>query len=207
VIELYAVTDGAAPPPSEPLRTVSADGLALLCAPAGDTEVSPERLWERERVIEELMESSDLLPMRYGTRVADEAAAARVLHEHGAELSKALERVRGAVELSVRALPRGGAEAPSAEAQSGTEYLRARVRAKAARESAAKSVHAPLAELARASSERPDGGSGDVLRAAYLVDRAAVDRFVERVSELQAAHPELRLLCTGPWPAYSFSQT
>jgi hypothetical protein len=43
-----------------------------------------------------------------------------------------------------------------------------------------------------------------VLRAAYLIDRDAQRTFADRVADLQAANPELRLLCTGPWPPYSF---
>jgi hypothetical protein len=206
VIELYAVTDEAAPAPPDPLRKVTASGLAVVCAPAGSDDLSPERLWEHERVVEQLMEKSDLLPVRYGTRARDEEAAAAALRERHAELAQALERVRGAVELSVRAVG-GGQTGLTRRAQSGAEYIRARAREAAARAATAKAVHDPLTELARASNKRPDRGDGDLLRAAYLVERDSLQRFVERVADLQAAHPELRLLCTGPWPAYSFSQT
>ena len=46
----------------------------------------------------------------------------------------------------------------------------------------------------------------ELLRAAYLVDREAVEGFVGLVRRLQAAHEDLRILCTGPWPPYSFAQ-
>jgi len=42
------------------------------------------------------------------------------------------------------------------------------------------------------------------LRAAYLVERPVVARFGSRVQRLQAEHPEAAVLCTGPWPPYSF---
>jgi hypothetical protein len=64
-------------------------------------------------------------------------------------------------------------------------------------------VHARLAELAREHA-RHDGP--EPLRAAYLVDRAAVDGFVAAVRELQHEHRELSILCTGPWPPYSFAE-
>jgi hypothetical protein len=206
VIGLYAVTDDCAPPPPAPLRTVTANRLAFVCGPAGTDDCSPERLWEHERVIERLMEKRDLLPVRYGTRAPDEAAAAQVLRERHAELADALEGVRGAVELSVRAVGRAAATLPPSEAQTGAAYLRARAREAAERASAAGSVHEPLAQLARASTRRPGRGDGDLLRAAYLVDRNLIVRFAGRVADIQAARPELRLLCTGPWPAYSFSR-
>ena len=45
----------------------------------------------------------------------------------------------------------------------------------------------------------------ELLRAAYLVDRADVDGFVAVVRELQREHDSLSVLCTGPWPPYSFA--
>jgi hypothetical protein len=46
----------------------------------------------------------------------------------------------------------------------------------------------------------------ELLRAAYLVDRDAVGGFTARVDALQREHPELAVLCTGPWPPYSFAE-
>jgi Gas vesicle synthesis protein GvpL/GvpF len=37
------------------------------------------------------------------------------------------------------------------------------------------------------------------------VDRGAVESFVELVRRLQDTHSELDVLCTGPWPPYSFA--
>jgi len=47
----------------------------------------------------------------------------------------------------------------------------------------------------------------ELLRAAHLVDSDSVERFTERVAGLQAAQPALAILCTGPWPPYSFTGT
>jgi hypothetical protein len=46
----------------------------------------------------------------------------------------------------------------------------------------------------------------ELLRAAYLVERARVPAVVETVRDLQREHGELALLCTGPWPPYSFAE-
>ena len=51
------------------------DGLAVLCAPAAEGEADAETLWRREALLEALMEQGALLPVRYGTVGADEAAA------------------------------------------------------------------------------------------------------------------------------------
>ena len=101
MIELVAITDDAAAP-EPPLRAVRSGGLAVVYAPAEDDAASPDSLWRREALLEDLMEERDVLPVRYGTRVADEAAAARAVAARAPELLAGLERVRGAVELSVR---------------------------------------------------------------------------------------------------------
>ena len=194
MIELFAITDDPAPP-APPLRAVRCDGLTALCAPAEPREATPEALWRHEELVEELMAGRDLLPVRYGTLVDDEQAAARAVAERRDELLASLERVRGAVELAVRIHTRVRAESPAVT--SGRDYLRA----KAGAFEAAKLVHEPLAALAR-DSVLPHGS--EPLRAAYLVDREAVDGFVAEVSRLQSAHPDLDVLCTGPWPPYSF---
>jgi Gas vesicle synthesis protein GvpL/GvpF len=205
VIEIYAVTDEV-PGAANGLRPVSSAGLVALCAPVVDEEVSPDVLWRREEVIEDLMEQCDLLPARFGTRLADEAAVAQALAERRDELLEALDRVRGAVELSLRVL--GDAPEPDEDPpRSGTDYLRAKARRATAEIETAGGVHRPLARLARASTQRAGRGAREMLRAAYLVDRRAVPQFVESVGAMQDANPHLQLLCTGPWPPYSFTGT
>jgi hypothetical protein len=46
----------------------------------------------------------------------------------------------------------------------------------------------------------------ELLRAAYLVDRDAIGAFTRLVARLDDRHPGLQLLCTGPWPPYSFAE-
>jgi Gas vesicle synthesis protein GvpL/GvpF len=210
VIELYAITDDPGPPLPDVagLRLVPFDGLAAVCTPASEAELSPETLWRHEDVVEALMADRDLLPVRYGTRLDDDAAVARAMEGRRDELAAALERVRGAVELSVRVVAAGGAPAPSppppAETTSGAEYLRLRAEAEASRDEAARALGDPLAALARESAQaqpRPP----ELFRAAYLVERGTVDSFVAEVRRLQGESPGLAILCTGPWPPYSFA--
>jgi hypothetical protein len=197
VIELYAIADHPGPPLPEPLHEVPAGDLAAICAPAEEREVSADALWQHEQLVEALMEDRDLLPVRFGTRLEDDAAAARSLAERRVELELALERVRGAVELAVRAVLAEPGEAP----EDPVDYLRLKRRSSAV----AATVHDPLAALARAHVQRPPRPP-EALRAAYLVDRGAVGGFTRLVARLDERHPELQLLCTGPWPPYSFAQ-
>jgi hypothetical protein len=185
-----------------PLTVVPSHRLAAVCAPAGPGEFTAEALWRHEEVVEALMRDRDLLPVRYGTRLPDEPAAEHALVERQRELAEALDRVRGAVELSLRVLT---SEPPPDEPSSGADYLRAKSRSAAEREAVVRTVHEPLAILARATRRRPRTPVSEPLRAAYLVDRAAVETFTGLVSRLQDSNPGLRTLCTGPWPPYSFA--
>ena len=181
MITLYAITDRCGPPLPASLRAVPFGELAVVVGPAREEEPTPDALWRHEEVIDELLRNRDLLPVRYGARMADDAAAAQTLEPRHDELSMALERVRGAVELSVRVI--ATADDPAVPADR---------------------VHAPLRRLARASSRRRVGPP-EILRAAYLVDRDAVAGLAAAVADLQREHAHLRLLCTGPWPPYSFA--
>jgi Gas vesicle synthesis protein GvpL/GvpF len=197
VIEVYAITDDPTPP-EPPLRAVRSDGLTAIVAPAGEREVTPDALWRHEELIESLMERRDLLPVRFGTLVSDERAAAQAVAEGRERLAAALDRVRGAVELAVRAHPHEPPERERERGESGRDYMRARSR----RLQVARLVHQALADAARDSVEKP---GPELLRAAYLVERDAVAGFVSVVLRLQRSHPELDVLCTGPWPPYSFA--
>lgn len=208
MIELYAITDEQAPrlPAIAPLSAVASHGLAAVYAPADEElQVSPEALWEHERVVEALMEDRDLLPVRFGTRLEDETAAARSLEERHQEFAGALARVRGAVEVSVRVLGETPRLQPSSESLSGAEYLRARARSESAVEAVSTAIHEPLSSRARASAKLSAPDPAELLRAAYLVDRDELAAFVACVEQLDEANPGLSVLCTGPWPPYSFS--
>lgn len=211
MIALYAITDHPSPPlpEGEPLGLVAGRDLAAVWAPAPEGEVTAEMLWRHERVVETLMDDRDLLPVRYGTRLPDEAAAAKALEADHDQLAASLEKVRGAVELSVRALSTHQPEVTrrsALPAATGTEYLQTRAREAGAREVVARAVHEPLAAVARAHHLRPPSLPGEQLRAAYLIDRTEVASFSALVAELQHGNAALRLICTGPWPPYSFAQ-
>lgn len=210
MIELYAITDHPRPPLPEvvPLRAVSTRALTAVCAPASESEVTADSLWGYERVVEALMDECDLLPVRYGTRLPDEAAVAAVLEARYDQLRQSLDFVRGGVEVSVRVASVAGQVLSSSEAHagSGTDYLRARAREVAVETDAAQVVHEPLSALARAATIRPTSLPGEVLRAAYLVNQAELEDFTALVRQLQDHNPTLRLTCTGPWPPYSFAQ-
>jgi hypothetical protein len=68
----------------------------------------------------------------------------------------------------------------------------------------AEQLHAPLAAMAVSDTRRVLVTPQLLLTAAYLVPRDRTEAFRHRVDALGASHPDLRVLCTGPWPPYHF---
>jgi hypothetical protein len=224
VIWVYAIGDrSAAPPPPgvTGLAGASLEGVregALLAVISRHAECpelhAVDALWAHEQVVERLMAGGAVLPMRFGSRLPDEAALRWALATRNDELLRALDGVRGRVELAVRAVraaePPRAAVAPAVVAsaaegeRSGRDYLRAKLELRDRAEAAATALHAPLCALAVAANRRPGRGPGELLRAAYLVERPVVAEFRAVAVRLQGEHPDAAVLCTGPWPPYSF---
>jgi hypothetical protein len=209
---LYAITDDL--PRLEPLRgvgatevqCVTAAGLVVLASEHDAIpSLSEETMWEFERVIESVMDIGAVLPMRFGTLLATAHEVQRMLESRRGELLAKLARVRGGVELSVRGVWSQAPEPVAAEsAQSGTDYLQARLGAQRQARELAERVHAQLDGFARASRDRILTRATVPLSAAFLIDRGTEEEFVRAVTALDAGLGDTELVCTGPWPPYSF---
>jgi hypothetical protein len=179
--------------------------------PLGDPAL--DTMWVHERVVERMMGDRAVLPMRFGSKIADEAALRDVLATRQQEFLATLERVRGRIEVAVRAMQPAGVDAPIGElpreplpppAATGREYLEAKLRNGRRTDREAGALHEPLANLAVEVRRQPARAPEEVLRASYLIDSPVLARFRGTVERLQRAHPALAILCTGPWPPYSF---
>ncbi|MEV3988113.1 GvpL/GvpF family gas vesicle protein [Streptomyces sp. NPDC049837] len=163
------------------------------------------------------------LPLRLATVCRDDSGVRRLLEEGHDRFVRALKRLDGRVEWGVKVYAEPGAAAESEEAAapgreaSGRDYLRRRLHARRSREgdwqradALCRRLHAELSRYAEAGTvHRPQdarlsGAAGvNVLNAAYLVDRARSQRFVELVDG--ASEPGVRVELTGPWAPYSFA--
>jgi hypothetical protein len=214
---LYAVckADTAVVPdegaPSDALRLIVSDGLAALVGEEREAPPTPsvDDLWEHERVVERLMQCCDVLPARYGSELDDGAAVARLLRGRRDELAAGLRRVRGAVELAVRAeltcTPEIEDGADPADDRRGTAYMAAALARERQVRSLEQMLHGRLAPLARAGSMRAATKPVPGCAGAYLVEREQTGAFRGRVAELDFEHGDVEITCTGPWPPYSFS--
>jgi Gas vesicle synthesis protein GvpL/GvpF len=142
------------------------------------------------------------LPARFSEPSADEDALARLVRERGPALRGRFGLVAGCVEVAVRVL----AAAPAAaRPQDGVAYLRHRRELERRREETAGRLHRLLCSIARETRLTVAAGAREQLTAAYLVPRDRLDEVRSVVDGFGIEHPELTVVCTGPWPPYSFA--
>lgn len=200
MIWLYAVCDRPEVPPRPPLDAVRVGDLLAVFGThdPGSDEPALDTMWAHEQVVEALMAERTVLPMRFGATMDDADALRDAIAARHDELAERLDFVRDRVELGVRAIGTTPAQV-APRAGTGREFLQAKL----GDDRAAAELHEPLAARAVASSRRT-GRDDEVLHAAYLVDRDDVAPFLGTVERLRSGHPDVALLCTGPWPPYSF---
>jgi Gas vesicle synthesis protein GvpL/GvpF len=193
---------------SRPLHGVTEGPLVAIVShhDGGAPAPTASALTAYERAVRRLMERGAVLPARFGSVVDDAAAARALLRRRRRDLLVRLQEVRGAVEIGLRASWRDGQRAlADVRPQSGTSYLRDRLELRQSARQVASEL-GPLTALARSSRRalvpRPDLPVLD----AYLVDRGRVDEFVALVEQLDDQLDDVELVCTGPWPPYSFAE-
>jgi len=217
VIWVYGICERPDTPPPQgsglaqaPLDGVREGELLAVISRHADPPRDPalDALWEHERVIERLMTERAILPMRFGTRLSGDEALRQHLADRQQEFLAALDRVRGRVELGVRAMQRAAAQdtsaPPARDALTGRAYIDDKLRRARWLERGADGLHEPLAALAAASTRHTARAPDELLRASYLVDVSAVVDFRAAVERLQRGDADTAILCTGPWPPYSF---
>jgi gas vesicle protein GvpL/GvpF len=164
-------------------------------------EVTQEAVLRHAEVVEALMSRSRaVLPAQFSRPFAGDEELVSAVTAKAPDLGRRLRRVRGCAELGLRVVAPAPESKP--EAESGAEYLRARLDEERRRSQLVAELDEPLARLSQETAGGAKGGN--LFERAYLVRDEDVSAFLDTVRELQAAHPELSLACTGPWPPYSF---
>jgi hypothetical protein len=188
------------------LRAVALeDGIdAVVSDTTNGVAPSEDAILAHARVVDALAKANEaVLPARFaGGARSDDELRAGVAGKRD-QIVAGLERVDGCVELAVRVLRPAAADA--SPPGSGAEYMRRRLEQVEQAQALAREVHGTLAELARESTSQLVARDDLVLTAAYLLPRAALDRFRSAVQVVEAQHREVTLVLTGPWPPYSFA--
>lgn len=205
--------------PEEPIRfhTVYSVTAAWTEHAGAAPSATVENVLKHGRVVESLLRHSTPLPTRFGTLFANLQALQAVLAHNQDRLVAGLRKVRGCVEMGVRATwltpdveTASRAQAPTAP-ESGRAYMLARLEEERRRRGLHARAAAVAEELHSTWMARAVDGTPQVLpapgvpmRGAYLVAREYVDAFRHAVRAADAARHDLRLACTGPWPPYHF---
>lgn len=222
-----------------PLRLVEVEGLGVVVSEVDLDEFGEEGLrrnledlrWletvavAHDRVARHLAEHGPTAPLRLATVFLGEDSLRARLAEWRGDAERALDRIDGRSEWSVKAYvdPATVAAAEPEQAPAGggagRAYLMRRRAATQQREATAAEdartadeVHEALASVSVAGRRLPPqdrqltGHTGEmVLNGTYLVDDTEIDAFRATVDRLAEAHPRVRVEVGGPWPPYSFA--
>ncbi|NIP82069.1 MAG: hypothetical protein GWM90_23750 [Gemmatimonadetes bacterium] len=145
-------------------------------------DLTDDRVKEHQRLVEASMRRGTVLPTPYGLVFRGRRAVIRFLEDQYIVLDEGLAFLDGHWELRLHIV--------GDEDDDGLRDL-------------ATTLYSELRRFARAAIPLP-GGGGRIISAAFLVERGAWIEFIERSDDLGAAHPELALDVTGPWPPYDF---
>ena len=221
---VYGVVPADAAAPTEHVELVTCGRVAAIVGRVRLDEFGEEALrrnledreWlERaarthDSVLASAIGTEPLVPFRFGTVYRNEDGVRAMLRERETELLGTLQRLRGCVELGVKAFLLDAP--PTTAPSSGRDYLLRKRGAQDAQAEAFEALHAlherlaSLADDARVNRPQSPELSGCrepmLLNAAYLVRAERRPEFIAAAGDHGASRVEV--VVTGPWPAYNF---
>src|SRR5919109_2663674 len=226
-IYLYCLLRAVREPPAQ---LAGIDGAAVRAVPLGDLAawvsdssdpamtVTTERAAAHDRVVRAALEGETPLPARFGQIVPNENDLANAVQQRRDQLLFALDRVAGAVEMTVRLLIPGGARGPAPRGSTsdrgtrGRDYLEQVAAAQrkernvlAEIEIARDRVRSVVRGLVRAESFHATAGSS-MATFAHPVSREHIDKYRGALLVLRHEEPTLAIMVSGPWAPYSFTE-
>ena len=168
--------------------------------------VSERSLRDQFRAIVALQEWADaILPVRFGA-LLDAAELARIVRQRRTMLKRALRRVRGRTQMTVRVFGESAVDEREASPRSGTAYLQARARASRPEvPPTARAIRRAVAPFA--ADESIERGRGRVrLVIHHLIARGVVMRYQSRIDRVLAGVGDAdTVVVSGPLPPYAFA--
>ena len=223
MLHLYAIVDR----PEAPLPDLAVPSLTVVTGPAaalvagridGPVATTATAIQDHGAVIEALMADRAVLPVRFGSRVPDARSAMALLVDNRSAIAACLSDVAGCVEIGLHLAPACSDETPTTAgcvapratpAASGRDHLESKRRETAVRrsrragfEATVSRIHDHLARATRRARRAAD--AGDVADLAFLVAADRLPTFLAAVRSLRGQCRDVVMVCTGPWPAYSF---
>jgi hypothetical protein len=175
-------------------------------------------------VLTALMRRCTMLPVRFGTVFPSFEELARAMNEIEASISADLQRVRGMLEFGLTVTQRGAPPIPvvlprAADIGASCDQPGPGLRSIAAKRAeheqreqemleneqlAARSCTPFLALVSEHVWRALPALAGRGVAVALLLPAARLEAFHLALAELILAAPDLKILCTGPWPPFTF---
>jgi len=221
--------EGLGPSSPKPQSFPLGDGLAMISTPYSGEQVRSSRrnMLTHTRVLEHVMTSHDVLPMRFGTVIPAEQDGEAILKAHKTQFVEAFDTIDGCYELSLKIFWRDGVafkeiieedaalravrdslatRDPQQSHYERIEFgkqIEAQVSAKRAQE--AKELRMRLQHLCTQFIEGPVNDDVMIANFSMLVTSAQEKAVDEAVNMLDDVHGQrLTFRYVGPMPAFSF---
>ena len=138
-----------------------------------------------------LARCSSVVPFRLGLEIASVADLDALFRLNSWQLAGQLARFHGRVEMGLKVGLSPSATDPSSLLPRGLDRIRGL-------------APEPADRCERLDFSRKGGAHGKIFVANYLISRHAIDDFWQATEGIRRLAPELPLLGSGPWAAYSF---
>ncbi len=188
------------------LERIAIGGIAAIGERRRSVPPLSERsLRDQHRVVVALHQHVDaLIPVRFGA-LLERSELERIVRLRRSALGRALTRVRGKAQMTIRAFAAASEPPPSASARSGTAYLAERARAARPKvPPAAEAVRlAVRALVAEESIEAGRGGASVVIN--HLIRARDADAYLVHAGRVLSRAAAGTLTVSGPWPPFAFA--
>jgi len=192
--------------------------------PKSNWQPTKNNIRRHQKIISQIQESFELLPLRFGIVFKDNSEIQKMLQEKYQEITILFHKIHDRVELGLRVFWNHTAflnevanrkvEKLKKEYDSGKKdrYLIALEVGKIVeaavlqkREEYIKTIFEPLSNLAEDSLLSPVAGEKMVFNAAFLIKKELITNFDEAVKKISDKYKDkFTFKYSGPWPPYSF---
>jgi hypothetical protein len=209
------------------LRLIEFEGIRAVVSEfeSATIGITRENVLAHERVVGRVLQETTPLPFRFGT-LADAKRLESYIGSQKSSLLESFDRVRGAVEMSVKIIWKKAGRAAESDqpttlagpaigettAGEGTRFLlqkRSQIvgddEAKMQSEELRDWLEQHLKDIVRDVSLQVRPTDSMVISASFLVARENLSAYRQLMDAARASKPDLRFLTSGPWAPYSFS--
>lgn len=188
------------------LSLIRAGGVFVVVEPAEAREVTARALVAHDRVVRRIAKLvPSVLPLRFGSTAPDRAAVQALIGPLARSIPRALERVRDAVQLTLRVRGRPSPPVIPPRAGPGTRWIAQRLARQQVPEIAVV-TDATRALVREARAERHEGRPY-FASVYHLVGRDDVRAWRRALARAIAELPRgVSVTTTGPWPPWAFAE-